>query len=83
MPGAEIHRWFLKNDGDNALSSRNVNVWIEMFTNDRTSVKHEGEEGCPSTYTTDVMIQQAREMAKWRVIIDEVERSLEMHITVH
>lgn len=80
MSGAENHRGLLAQYGDSALPRRRVYEWIDKFKSGRTSVTHEEEAGRPTTSTTDVKIQQAREMimANRRVIIDEIAFSLQI-----
>ena len=80
VPGAEIRPMLSTQYGDSALPHRSVYEWIEKFKSGQTSVTHEEGAGCPSTSTTDEMIQQAREMvlANWRVAISEVACSLQI-----
>ena len=72
-PGAEIYKRLVAQYGDNALSKRAVNEWIEKFKSGWTSVKHAEGAGCPSTSTSDEKIEQAQQMilANQRITIDE------------
>jgi len=80
VPGAEIHRRLSTQYRDSALPCRSVYEWIEKFKSGRTNVTHEEGAECPTTSTTDVKIQQAREMVpeNWRVAINEVACSLQI-----
>jgi len=48
--------------------------WIKRFKNDRTSINHEEETGCPPTSVTDANTEQVRDiiLQNRRVTIYEV-----------
>jgi len=48
----EIHRRMLAQYGQNTMSQRKVNEWVERFKSDRTRVTVESRSGRPSTSRT-------------------------------
>jgi hypothetical protein len=49
VPGGQVHQRMCAQYGDNALSSRAVCVWIEMFKNGHMSVTDAEHSGHPTT----------------------------------
>jgi hypothetical protein len=62
VPGGQIHQRMCAQCGDNDLSRRVMYEWIEMFTNDRTSVTDAERSGHPTTATTAQNEERTREL---------------------
>jgi transposase len=82
VPGGQIHQHMCAQYVDNALSRKVVYEWIEMFKTCRTSETDAERSGHPTTATTALNEERARELIlqNRRVTVDEIAKQLNISI---